>query len=263
MASRDLTELLDLADRVVPGLRGSLFEPRVSRVGETGAFLYTRPSPDDRNRAALQSITTRWATDYPEAGQHYCALRCWGLLIWQPVYVAMIGTHLAPCCPSLASFCQPLVDGCVNGFRVHDHVPLRGDPESRWQFAANEIAAFCRATFDELAQVIKLNAVAAHGLQADCVLAALLAIRRHRPAWDDAHVDSLGARWLDVLNLGAYSAYFAFQQSNGVTRLALDRKTCCHHYRRRDGELCSTCPKLAIGERIVRLNAELDSTAQC
>jgi siderophore ferric iron reductase len=254
----DLADLLQLAERVVPGLRGELRERAGAGVAPC-ASRHIKPSPPDGNRAALQAMTAHWSGNYPEAGRHYCALRCWGLLIWQPVYVSVVGVHLACCCPSLSDFCQTLEDGCASGYSLHAHAPFQGDLDARLRFAANQVERFCRTTFDELTRVIKLNPAAARGLQADCVLAALLAVRKHRTDWDAHTVGELGARWLSELNLSGHSAYFCYRQRDGTTQLALDRRTCCHHFRRRDGELCSTCPKLAMSERILRLHAEAET----
>jgi ferric iron reductase protein FhuF len=97
-------------------------------------------------------------------------------------------------------------------------------------------------------------------MQADCVLAALLALRATHPEWNHAHLEALGERWLTALALAGRSGFFAYASSDGSRALALERQTCCYHYRRRDGELCSTCPRLEKRERIARLNAERDAT---
>jgi ferric iron reductase protein FhuF len=97
-------------------------------------------------------------------------------------------------------------------------------------------------------------------VQAECVLAALLAVRATCPEWDHARVEALGEHWLEALTLAGRGGFFAYARSDGSSALALDRRTCCYHFRRRDGELCSTCPRLEKRERIVRLNAERDAT---
>nr|WP_275300352.1 (2Fe-2S)-binding protein [Achromobacter xylosoxidans] len=38
--------------------------------------------------------------------------------------------------------------------------------------------------------------------------------------------------------------------------IAVDRQVCCHYFRRRDGDYCSTCPKLDLAERMTRIDAE-------
>ncbi len=97
---------------------------------------------------------------------------------------------------------------------------------------------------------------------ADCELAALLAARKTRADWTDLHVRALAGQWLGALELTGASGLFACARNDGSTALALDRKTCCSHYRRRGGEPCETCPRLAKHERFARLNAARDTACE-
>ncbi|SMG59952.1 siderophore ferric iron reductase [Paraburkholderia susongensis] len=262
-ASPALDNLLRLAAGVVPGLNGVV----TSRAGVTPpcscesarGVVHLRPAPRDGNRAALEALLAHWSDAYPEAGRAYWSLRCWGILIWQPIYLSVIGVHETGRVLSLARFEQPLESGWTREVRLHDHEPARAKPAELIELAAREIAACCEQIFDELSHVIRVNAHAAGGMQADCVLAALLALHAVRPDWGHAQVEALGARWLAALELDGRGGFFAYTRSDGSRALALDRQTCCYHYRRRDGELCSTCPRLRECERIARLNAERDA----
>jgi siderophore ferric iron reductase len=257
-----LAELFSLTDEAVPGLRGSLCSGADRTAGGT-AGCYCRPLPGvPRNQAALRAMTAHWMNTYPEAGVPYSALRCWGLLIWQPVYVMVVAAHLAECCPSLDSFSQPLTaDGFAVGYLLDDHVPFHGRLEARLVFAAKQIETYCRDAQAELSQAIRLNPIAARCLLADCVLAALLAVRRLKPEWDNRVLQQLGKSWLNALDLSDASAYFPFRLQDGSVHLALARKTCCYNFRCHDGDFCSTCPRLRPSERVIRLNAEHEACA--
>lgn len=214
------------------------------------------------NRAALDALLAYWSRTCPEAGRAYWASRCWGILIWQPVYLSVIGVHAAQRSLSLAALAQPIAEGWTREVRLPDHAPATGDAETLIAHAAREIAACCAQIHDDLAPVIRVNPASARGTQADVVLAALLAARRMRPEWSDAQVQALGRQWLAALDLKDCGGYFAFERSDGSEALALERRTCCYHYRRRDGEMCSTCPRLAKHERIARLNTERDAALE-
>jgi siderophore ferric iron reductase len=266
-ASPALDNLLRLAASVVPGLRGEVAghasaAPRC-RDHSVAATVHQYPAPQDAahdgNRAALEALLAHWRTAYPEAGRVYWSLRCWGILIWQPIYLSVIGVHTAQRVLSLDRFEQPIENGWTREVRVPDHEPARGEADALIDLAAQEISACCKRIFDELARVIHLNTHAATGMQADCVLAALLAVHAVHPDWDHARVEALGARWLAALALDGRSGFFAYTRSDHSRALSLDRQTCCYHYRRRDGELCSTCPRLRKCERIARLNEEHDA----
>ncbi|WP_043287938.1 siderophore ferric iron reductase [Paraburkholderia oxyphila] len=264
-ANRALEDMLRLAARLVPGLHGVvLAQPEAPPALSVQEPVYVCPAPraDEGNRAALDALSAYWSRAWPEAGRAYWASRCWGILIWQPVYLSVIGVHAAQRVLSLAALAQPVSEGWTREVRLPDHAPTPGDTEELIAHAAREIAACCAQIYADLTPVIRVNPAAARGTQADVVLAALLAARKMRPEWSDAQVDALGRRWLAALDIEGCGGYFAFARTDGSHSLALERKTCCYHYRRRDGEMCSTCPRLAKHERIVRLNAERDAALE-
>lgn len=251
-ANRALDDMLRLAAQLVPGLRG------VVAARPAQAIVHARPAPGggESNRAALEAMLGYWSRTYPEAGRLYWSSRCWGILIWQPVYLSVIGVHASSVSLSLMDIAQPIADGWTREVHIRDHEPAQGDTHALIAHAAREIVSCCEQMHDELMPVIRLNPASARGTQADVVLAALLAARRARPEWSDALVEGHGRQWLAALGLDGHSGYFPFSRTDGSSALALERRTCCYHYRRRDGELCSTCPRLEKHERIVRLNAQ-------
>ncbi|QGZ59410.1 siderophore ferric iron reductase [Paraburkholderia acidiphila] len=251
-ANRALDDMLRLAARLVPGLRG------VVAARPAQGLVHTRPAPQggESNRAALEAMLDYWSRTYPEAGRPYWSLRCWGILIWQPLYLSVIGVHASRVSLSLRDIAQPIADGWTHAVHLRDHEPAQDDTHALIAHAAREIASCSEQMQDELMPVIRLNPASVRGTQADVVLAALLAARKARPEWSDAQVEEHGRQWLAALGLQGHSGYFAFSRTDGARALALERRTCCYHYRRRDGELCSTCPRLDKHERIVRLNAQ-------
>ncbi|MCG5076883.1 siderophore ferric iron reductase [Paraburkholderia tagetis] len=264
-ANRTLADMLRLAAHLVPGLRGVVSAPALARPPASGQDpLHVCPAPHacESNRAALDALLAHWSRACPEAGRAYWAARCWGILIWQPVYLSVIGVHAARRALSLASFAQPIAEGWTREVRLHDHAPAVGDTGTLIALAACEIAASCAQIHDDLAAVIRVNPVTARGTQADVVLAALLAASKARPEWRHADIEATGRQWLAALDIDGCGGYFAFERSDGSRALALERRTCCYHYRRRDGEMCSTCPRLAKQERVVRLNAQRDATLE-
>lgn len=117
---------------------------------------------------------------------------------------------------------------------------------------AAQLRQICAAFYRELTQVLSLNPRAAACMQADCVLSALLAARSGEPAAANAWARETAADWLARLGIAGRSGYLAYQRE-GLPVIAVDRQVCCHHFRRRDGDYCSTCPKLDTAERIARL----------
>ncbi|CAN7583546.1 MULTISPECIES: siderophore ferric iron reductase [unclassified Variovorax] len=240
----DLARMLRLAQRIVPGLcgtQGSEVSPGALREGD---------------QTSLRALCRHWAEAYPEAGAHYRALRCWGLAIWQPVYLSVIAAHQDTHVPRLAGLAQPVAEGFPRGFQLPVHAPVTGSASARMDAAAAELRVFCDSMRAALAPSVALHARAADRLQAECVLGALLLVHRHAPACSDSELAALGVAWLARLGIAGGCGFFAYRARDGTPALALDRKVCCHHFRRRDGEQCSTCPKLPLDTRIARLLAD-------
>src|SRR5687768_9922022 len=69
----DLARVLRLAVRIVPGLCGDQGAAPPHALFHDGTV-----ASDSR---ALESLCRHWETSFPEAGAHYLAIRCWGLVI--------------------------------------------------------------------------------------------------------------------------------------------------------------------------------------
>lgn len=238
-----LARTLRLAQSVIPSLRG-----------EQGGV----PPADALclgSDAALHALRDHWAQAYPEAGALYLALRCLGLAIWQPIYLCVIAVHLEGAVPQLAGLAQPVKTGFPGGFHLPVHAPVDGSFVERMEAAAAEMQAFCNAVRRALKPLVVLHDRAADRLQAECVLGALMAVRAHT-SLSAADVIAMGEAWLASLGIAGGCGFFAYRARDGTPALALERKVCCHHFRRRDGEKCSTCPKRSLDARIACLLAE-------
>lgn len=238
-----LAQLLQLAERVVPGLHGEQHgEPCIS--------------DNDEALRLSTALSSYWQRAYPEAGPHYAALRCWGLAIWQPLYLCVIAAHLGSGVPRLSGLMQPVVDGFPKGYALPVHEPLAGGFSQRQHDAASELRMFCRTMRGALMPKVGLHLSAADKLQAECVLGALLLVSRQQPEMKTPDVIMHGRSWLALLQVTGGCDFLAYHARDGTPSLALDRQVCCHHFRRDDGEKCSTCPKLSLDTRIARLQAE-------
>jgi siderophore ferric iron reductase len=239
--SEALHALVAEAARVVPGLEG--------RVVAAGT------APPWHADTALAAVQRFWASSHPEAGPHYAALRGWGLLVWQPIYVAVIAAHLGDAQPDLDCLSIVVNDGVVDGYRLGAHAPQCSGEGGRMRAAAQQLTTGITQLLPAWQAHAPLHAKAARRTCADCALAALLAVRREQ-RWSTARTRELGAQWLDALGLAGESGFFAYRTPAGTEALALAHKVCCLHFRRRDGERCSTCPKRPLDERIVCLQRE-------
>lgn len=144
----------------------------------------------------------------------------------------------------------------VLGFCLSDHCPQRAAEDELINLAGSQLADLLRRQHVEFCQVQSIHGKLAQRLAADYVLAALLLVQRQL-SLDNQQLRGLSARWLEALGLRGGSDLLEVRLEDGSDCLTLERKACCQHFRRCDGELCSTCPKLRRDERLVRLREEL------
>ncbi|MFE8644660.1 siderophore ferric iron reductase [Sphingomonas sp. NCPPB 2930] len=237
----DLLALLATAARAVPGLDG--------RPGRCAVAWCDAPAHEV---AVLAEHLTR---AHPEAGPHYWSLRCWGLCIWQAIYLSVVGVHLCGRSPRLSALAQTVEDGRIRGFTLAPHPLPRQDEDRALASGAEQIGQGCARLLSGWCAVGPLAPKAAGRLQADCVLGAVLAMRRHRRDWSAARTAALGQQWLAAMGLAGECGLLAFTDAAGAPQLALARKGCCLHYRRAGAEMCATCPRMRVDERLARLGA--------
>lgn len=239
---RDLPELLRIASLALPGLNGETgaAERHQLRCGVPG------------NIAQVAMLHAHWRQRYPEAGPHYWSARSWSLLIWQPIYLSVLAVYLCRRAPCLANMGQSFNEGSVQGFRLPPHCPYRGDSAALIICAGDQLTGFIDAQLEEFNAVTSIYPKMARLLVADCVRAALLLAQRNEPIADEALLEA-EQDWLTALALPGGSALTLLNLDDGRTCLAMGRKVCCQHFRRADGELCASCPKLGKDERLKRL----------
>ena len=232
-------ELVATAAAVVPGLDGRVV-PRAS----AGVPWHAATGE------SLEPLRCCWAGRHPEAGPHYWALRGWGLLVWQPLYLGVIAAHLGDGVPELDAVSQPLRCGDVDGYCLAE-ASLRAPEEgARVQVASATLAEGCERLLATWSGVAPLHPKAARRTCADCVLAALLAVHRRGMGWRADEVVDRGLTWLQAMGLSGESGYMRYRLPSGEDALALHRKVCCLHFRRRGAERCATCPRRSVAERV-------------
>ncbi|HAN53858.1 MAG TPA: siderophore ferric iron reductase, partial [Pseudomonas sp.] len=95
----------------------------------------------------------------------------------------------------------------------------------------------------------------AQRLAADCVIAGLLHSQR-LGGCGNLELGRAADVWLAACAMSGASGRLAVPRPEGGTGLGLQRKACCQHFRRADGELCDSCPKLPLAERERRLREQ-------
>ncbi|MGG2398751.1 siderophore ferric iron reductase [Pseudomonas sp. SH1-B] len=242
----DLHHLLDVISRTLPGVpwRIGCAEDEQLVCGSDG------------NTQRIASLYQYWREAHPEAGPHYWSVRSWTYLVWQPIYLTLLSVHLAQRAPCLASLGQSLHSGVVSGFCLAEHCPWQASESELIGRAARQLDEWLRRQHAEFCQVQSIHGKLAQRLAADFVLAALLLVQRQLVLGNEQLL-VLAGQWLAALGLSGGSDLITVRLDDGRDCLTLERKACCQHFRRCDGSLCSTCPKLQRDERLLRLREEL------
>ena len=247
----DTSAFLALAARVHPGLNGMATpspEPGLSHGAD--------------NTPVISTVHGIWASAYPEAGQPYSSVRTWTLLVWQPVFLAVLGVHGAGAVVPVDRLWQRVEQGVVAGFRVPEGWPVTPTEESeRIHEAAAHLTAVRDALLADLRRVVGIKPLTANRLLADILLMALQRMAVTLPGFSNERVQALGEAWLAAMGLKDQSRYLPLTLNSGQEVLGLERRACCMHYRRDDGCYCSSCPKLTHSERTRRQLEELSHEA--
>ena len=192
---------------------------------------------------ALRKLHNALQEAHPEAGAPYWRVRCWGLVCWQPIYLALICVYQLKSVPlNLQALTQNQQATMVAGYQL---------PDGEWQEGDKEdlIAAICQQLgvfFTELEEVHRDlfggRSVLYQTLLADQLLASLIVAGQLFSEFNAAEISAEFQRWAKALKL-PLTPLKGFQ-NNTPAKPIFVRQTCCLHFRRSDGELCSNCPRL-------------------
>lgn len=240
-----------MAARLHPGLNGT-----AGPSGEPGL------AHGVDNTGVVAAVHSVWAQAHPEAGQPYSAVRTWTLLIWQPVFLAVLGVHGTGAVAPVDRLWQRVEQGIVAGFQLPEPWPTAPGPETeRIREAAARLLRARDGLLADLKRVTRIKPLIANRLMADILLMALQRMAAGLDGVGNERVQAWGEAWLAAIGLRDQSRFLPLQLPDGQEVLGLERRACCMHYRRDDGAYCSSCPKLAQAERTRRQLEELSHEA--
>jgi siderophore ferric iron reductase len=244
-AATELARLIATTTQALPRMAG--------RVGEADGEQLVYGGAGNPSRIA--ALHAHWVAAHPEAGPHYWSVRSWSLVIWQPIYLSLLAVHLGRQAPCLAHMGQTVREGLVGGFCLPPHCPRRGREADLIRFAGEQLGEFVERQLSDFNSACQIYPKLARLLAADCARAALLWADRCEPL-GNARLRDCEGLWMEALALSPGSSLIEVHTADGRECLALGRKVCCQHFRRADGDLCSTCPKLKQADRLRRLREE-------
>ncbi|MEO9274689.1 siderophore ferric iron reductase [Marinomonas sp. 5E14-1] len=175
---------------------------------------------------------------HPEAGAPYWRVRSWGLSCWQPIYLALICVyHLKKTPQTLDQLHQDQQHNYIAGYAL---------PEGKWFHAEHhELVAYTARKLAVLFEAYEAAHLALYGgrktlyraLLADQIMDTVLLADPFASIETISHEYTLWAKHLDL----PIAPLNRLQKK--AEKVSFIRRTCCLHFRRNDGEICSNCPR--------------------
>lgn len=208
------------------------------------------PAWNEVNAVNIARLHNYLSQQYPEAGARYWRARGWGLLIWQPIYLAVIAAHKCQMILPLNEMGQDFsLSGIPSGVLFRDGQFKQGQINDCVQRMADDLISGCRTMYTYWC-ASGLTRKNADCVVADCVLSALLMVY---PTQADA-VEELGNLWLATMGIQGAAGFIRYKNILGESCLALDKKNCCFRYLCHGRALCDVCPRQTMDERVNKLS---------
>ena len=225
------------ASQCIPALAGK--EARVNRLAQ-GEANADKALALTLSVQSLEALHGELARRFPEAGSSYWRIRSWGLVNWQPIYLALICVYQLNCVPtSLGRMKQTRTQDYVAGYELEDDAWQAGNRDQLIYLAGcqlNQIFSSSKETFIDL---FGGKPVMYQALLADQFIESLVQATHFSLLCREQLVNDLPL-WAKILNLPFVAMRGLMCERDEVRFI---RHTCCLHYQREDGDLCITCPR--------------------
>lgn len=195
------------------------------------------------NSAVLETLYTRLAANYPDAGQPFYATRIWTNLLWQPAYVAVLAVHIHGALPQFSRLAQSVKNIDISGFRLAPGPQMEGDTETLIREAGAQLRAMADVAFEELKQFTRIKRLPALRLLADRIIDLIRRLSHFAPETTVAQQQRYCALWLAAMGLTGQGSLEEVQLDDGSAALILARKGCCLDYLAFPDAYCRSCPK--------------------
>ncbi len=210
--------------------------------------------------SVITALLSQLRHDQPEAGPVYWSHRCWALVYWQPIYLAVYSVHRHNSWISFKDFQLGFNGKQTSGFYFSNSNWLKESNVIRIksniiQHQALELKTLLDTFFSQLSSVIKINTINAWRLVADCILLVILEFEEFS---NEQKID-YSYQWLRALKLYdkrntphsqlkvIHKQKTCYNKKNidqdKTSQLVLDRKSCCMHFLIDAKNPCDTCNK--------------------
>ncbi|WP_137168835.1 siderophore ferric iron reductase [Marinomonas sp. FW-1] len=232
---RLIDRLFNTARSYIPALDGE--EGRSDEMPNTANLSAKNPEQ------ALRVLHNKLQEAHPETGSPYWRVRSWGLVCWQPVYLAMICVYQLKAIPQRLQDLEQKQSGeMIAGYCLPDGIWYEGNHEFLISRVCQQLNVLFQSFANAHVDAFGGQPALYRGLLADQLMSALIAIGNRLPIEQKFDLEQDFRDWAEAMTLPLKPlAGLRLQETDAPVFV---RHTCCLHFRRDDGKLCANCPRL-------------------
>lgn len=228
--------LFEHSQQVTPLLHGALTP--LDDIGSDSPFIHIDRSSSESIHELYQSLKT----SHPEAGAAYWLTRTWGMLCWQPIYVAFISIYSCEGLPKLSSIGQEVQPNFVSGYHFHSEEFYQGTQQELIEHAGKELNTLFEYFRQEMGLWTRIRPGFTNHLFADGVLGCLIRLSQFAPDLPGDYLIDQARQWLKACDLPE-KLMSSLKYDQASKQLAFVRTSCCLVYKCDGRELCEDCPR--------------------
>lgn len=195
------------------------------------------------NIGVMTDIYAEISQAAPEAGQAFWLTRTWGLLCWQPIFIAFVAIYTSKKIPDFSRIAQYRRPLFVAGFSFEPHTWRQGRRADLIRHAAADLNDLFEQYRQELNEQVRIRPGFTRHLLADSLLNCLVRLQQIRPRYTNQHIVTEARVWLDAFGLpDKHLSSLKLDDETG--KLKLVRTSCCLVYKCEGRALCADCPRL-------------------
>ncbi|MHA2936921.1 siderophore ferric iron reductase [Vibrio sp. RC27] len=220
------------------------FLPDMNFQDQEEDFLLTNiPENWERDQKVVTDLYQHLKLSHPEADNSYWLTRTCTLLVWQPIYVALVSIYGLHHVPSFSEFKQGRRGTELRGMYFSSITFHFESTERLIELVGKELSQSFEYYRELLDDAYRCRPHFMQALLGDILLTALLQLKKYSPTLlSPDYVLQQSHLWLAAFGLPATPEGSFVIAQNGV-EIDFTRKSCCFVYKKTDGKLCSNCPR--------------------